>query len=79
MALFFLGFLSLRTDSFFDNIAPQQISVWKSLFVKAAVVGPVVQFHNGNMHWSHGCATVSWPVSSLSISQSRNTGQVTPY
>ena len=43
MALFFLDFLSL-TDSFLDNIAPQHISVSKSLFVKAAVVGPVVCF-----------------------------------
>ena len=44
MALFFLDFLSLRTDSFLDNIVPQHISVSKSLFVKAAVVGPVVCF-----------------------------------
>ena len=44
VALFFLDFLSLRTDSFLDNIAPHHISVLKSLFVKAAVVGPVACF-----------------------------------
>ena len=44
VALFFSDFLSLRTDSFLDNIAPQHISALKSLFVKAAVVGPVVCF-----------------------------------
>ena len=44
VALFFLDFLSLRTDFFLDNIVPQHISVLKFLFVKAAVVGPVVCF-----------------------------------
>ena len=44
MALFFLDFLSLRTDFFLDNIAPQHISVLKLLLVKAAVFGPVVCF-----------------------------------
>ena len=42
--LFFSYFLSLRTDSFLDNIAPQHISVLKYLFVKAAAVDPVVYF-----------------------------------
>ena len=44
VSLFFLGFPSLRTDSFLDNIAPPHISVLKSLFLKAAVVSPVVCF-----------------------------------
>ena len=44
VALFFLDFLSLRTDFFLDNIAPQHISVLKFLFVKAAVFGSVVCF-----------------------------------
>ena len=44
VALFFLDFLSWRTDSFLDNIAPQHISVLKSLLVKADVAGPVVCF-----------------------------------
>ena len=35
-------------------------------------------FQTGNLHWSHGCATDSWPVYSLSIAQSRNTGSVSP-
>ena len=42
--LFSLDFTSLRTDSFLDNIAPRHISVLKSLFLKAAVVSPVVCF-----------------------------------
>ena len=44
VALLFLNFPSLRTDSFLDNIAPRHISVLKSLFLKAAVVSPVVCF-----------------------------------
>ena len=44
VALFFIDFLSLRTDSFWDRIARQHISVLKSIFVKAAVVGTVVCF-----------------------------------
>ena len=44
MALFFLDFPSLRTDSFLDNIAPRHISVLKFLFLKAVVVSPVVCF-----------------------------------
>ena len=44
VALFFLDFLSLRTDFFLDKIAPQHISILKFLFVKAAVFGPVVFF-----------------------------------
>ena len=44
VALFFFDFPSLRTDSFLDNIAPWHISVLKSLFLKAAVVSPVVCF-----------------------------------
>ena len=75
VALFFLDFPGLRNDSFLDNIAPWHISVLKSLFLKAAVVSPVVSFTlQWNKHWRHGCATVSWPVSRLSISQFRNTG-----
>ena len=38
VALFFLDFPSLRTDSFVDIIALQHICVLKSLFVKASVV-----------------------------------------
>ena len=38
VALFFLNFFSLRTDSSLDNIAPRHICVLKALFVKAAVV-----------------------------------------
>ena len=38
VALFFLDFSSLRTDSFLDNIAPRHIRVLRFLFVKAAVV-----------------------------------------
>ena len=38
VALFFLGFPSLRIDSFLDNIAPWHICVLKSFIVKAAVV-----------------------------------------
>ena len=44
VALFFSDFLSLRTDFFLANIAPQHISVLKVLFVKAAAFGPVVCF-----------------------------------
>ena len=44
VALFFLDFPSLRTDSFLDNIAPRHISVLKFLFLKAVVVSPVVCF-----------------------------------
>ena len=44
VALFFLDFLSLRTDFFLANIVPQHISVLKFLFVKAAVFGSVVCF-----------------------------------
>ena len=38
VALFFLDFFSLRTDSSLDNIEPRHICVLKSLFVKPAVV-----------------------------------------
>ena len=44
MTLFFLDFFSLKTNSFFDNTAPQHSSVLKFLFVKGAVVGPVLCF-----------------------------------
>ena len=44
VALFFLDFVSLRTDFFLDNIAPQHINVLKFLFVKAALFGPVICF-----------------------------------
>ena len=44
VALFFLDFLSLRTDFFLAKIAPHHISVLKFLFVKAAVFGPEVCF-----------------------------------
>ena len=44
MALSFLDFLRMRTDFFLDNIAPQHISVLKFLFLKAALLGPVVCF-----------------------------------
>ena len=38
VALFFLDYPSMRTDSFLDNIAPGHICELKSLFVKAVVI-----------------------------------------
>ena len=51
VALFFLHFPSLRTDSFLDNIAPWHISVLKSLFLRTTV--PFVTAHLEIFHCTH--------------------------
>ena len=79
VALLFLDFLCSKNDSFLDKIAPQHINVLKSLSEKKpAVVGLVVCFTLATCIEANGCATGSWPVYSLSIAQSRNTGSVSP-